>query len=127
MPDARRKSLKLAAVTLAACVALAACARPDDAASPAPPPASGGSFADPQRGSLLYDGACLACHNERKHWRDRRQVATWPQLVYQVDRWQRIAGQNWQPAEINDAAAFLNQRFYRLPCPIAGCEGGARG
>jgi mono/diheme cytochrome c family protein len=116
--------MKLSAA-LAASLLVGACARPDVPPASTARATNDGGFADARRGELLYDGACLACHTEKKHWRDQQHVNTWPQLVYQVDRWQRIAGQNWGPAEVDDTASYLNQRFYRVPCPIAGCGGGS--
>jgi hypothetical protein len=50
-------------------------------------------------------------------------VRSWPDLIGQVTRWQHNAGQNWDAAEIVDVAAHLNERFYRLPCPVVGCGG----
>ena len=79
--------------------------------------------ADVERGRLLYDTACVACHTEQAHWRDKRIVATWDQLLYQVNRWQNGAGQGWSEIEIRDVGAYLNGRFYHLPCPGDGCAG----
>ena len=41
-----------------------------------------------------------------------------------VDRWQRVAHQSWSEAQIDDVAAFLNGRFYKLPCKLPRCRGG---
>lgn len=79
------------------------------------------SSVDPERGRLLYDTACGACHTTQAHWRDKRIVRSWPDLIHQVSRWQGAAGQSWSDAEIEDVASYLNDRFYRLPCPRAGC------
>jgi mono/diheme cytochrome c family protein len=77
--------------------------------------------ADLERGRRLYEVSCDACHNANVHWRDKRLANSWPALLAQVDRWQRNAGQRWEPSEINDVAAYLNERFYRLPCPVEEC------
>jgi mono/diheme cytochrome c family protein len=79
--------------------------------------------ADPARGRLLYETACIACHTTQAHWRERSIVKGWPDLVGQVGRWQQVAGQGWSAAEIHDVAAYLNGRFYRVPCPQRGCTG----
>jgi hypothetical protein len=42
-------------------------------------------------------------------------------LLREVGRWQQNAGQHWGPAEINDVAAYLNDRFYHLPYPSSDC------
>lgn len=71
--------------------------------------------ANAERGRLLYENACSACHTTQAHWREKRLVQSWDGLVAQVQRWQAVAGQNWSPAEVDDVATFLNERFYRLP------------
>ena len=79
--------------------------------------------ADPRRGLLLYDTHCIACHTTDVHWRDKHIVQSWPDLIYQVNRMQGNAGQNWEQAEIIDVAAYLNEVFYQMPCPVPGCGG----
>lgn len=79
--------------------------------------------ADVQRGRLLYDTHCIACHTTQAHWRDKHIVRSWADLLYQVTRMQNNAGQEWGMTEIVDVAAYLNELFYRMPCPIAGCRG----
>ena len=37
--------------------------------------------------------------------------------------WWNVAGQNWSKADIRDVAAYLNWRFYHLPCHEKGCAG----
>lgn len=81
------------------------------------------SMADGQRGRLLYETACVACHTTQAHWRDKRVVRSWSKLLGEVTRWQQNAGQSWGANEIVDVAAHLNERFYKLPCPEAGCGG----
>ena len=77
--------------------------------------------ADLERGRGLYEASCDACHNANVHWRDKKLVNSWPALLAQVDRWQRNAGQRWEPADIRDVAAYLNERFYHVPCPAGEC------
>ena len=79
-----------------------------------------GAVPDVQRGRLLYDNSCNACHTTQPHWRSKRLVATWGDLVAQVTRWQGIAGVNWTSDEIRDVAMFLNEQFYHLPCDACG-------
>ena len=71
--------------------------------------------ADADRGRLLYDTACVQCHTTQAHWREKRLVRSWPDLVHQVTRWQAIAGQNWRTEDVHDVAAYLNGQFYKLP------------
>jgi mono/diheme cytochrome c family protein len=81
------------------------------------------SVADGQRGRLLYDTYCVACHTTQAHWRDKHIVQSWADLLYQVTRMQNNAGQQWSLREIIDVAAYLNEVFYKMPCPITGCLG----
>jgi len=77
--------------------------------------------ADLDHGRKLYENSCDACHTANLHWRDKRLVDSWAGLLQQVDRWQRNSGQSWAPADIKDVAAYLNTRFYQLPCPANEC------
>ena len=86
------------------------------AAPPEKPPGP-----DQLRGGDLYRTYCIACHTAQVHWRDKRLVRSWGDLLFQVSRWQRIAGQDWSREEIDDVAAYLNALFYDVPCPQVGC------
>jgi mono/diheme cytochrome c family protein len=89
---------------------LGACARPRP----------GEAAADLERGRLLYENTCDACHTTQPHWRSARLVKSWPDLLAQVDRWQNVARANWTPADIRDVASYLNAQFYHLPCDACG-------
>ena len=91
------------------------------------PPEASGPQADAGRGRLLYETACAACHTTQAHWRDKRVVRSWGDLVFQVTRWQQVAGQSWSADEVADVAAYLNERFYGLPGPTPGCLGPSAG
>lgn len=80
---------------------------------------------DEQRGKLLYDTHCVACHTTQVHWRDKSIVGSWTDLLVQVERWQKNAGQQWGPPEIGDVAAYLNTLYYKMPCSVPGCRGEA--
>ena len=77
--------------------------------------------ADLEHGRKLYEVSCDACHTANVHWRDKRLVDSWPALLHQVDRWQRNSKQRWEQADINDVAAYLNERYYHLQCPPNEC------
>jgi len=79
--------------------------------------------ADVPRGRLLYETHCIACHTTQAHWRDKHIVRSWADLLYQVTRMEKNAGQDWSSVEIRDVAAYLNELFYKMPCPEQGCEG----
>lgn len=91
--------------------------------APAPEPAPPSRAADLSRGRALYETHCIACHNEKVHWREPGLVHSWADLREQVTRFQRIAGQDWSDEEIDDVAAHLNRQFYRVGCPLPGCGG----
>lgn len=110
MTPGRMRTAVIATLLLAGCTAGA----PREATGPA---------ADAARGQLLYETACAACHTTQAHWRDKRVVRSWGDLIFQVTRWQQVAGQNWEADQVADVAAYLNRRFYGLPCPTPGCTG----
>jgi mono/diheme cytochrome c family protein len=86
-----------------------------------PPAVSFPAETDPsgnvERGRMLYENACGVCHTTQAHWREKHLVHSWDELVYQVKRWQGMAGQAWSGAEVNDVASYLNDRFYHLQRP----------
>jgi hypothetical protein len=86
-------------------------------------PQAAATAADVQRGRLLYETHCIACHTTQAHWRDKHIVKSWADLLYQVTRMQKNAGQDWSSTEISDVAAYLNEIFYQMPCPAPGCQG----
>lgn len=76
---------------------------------------------DVERGRLLYETACNFCHSTQPHWREKRIVRSWDDLIAQVTRWQKQAGQKWTRDEIEAVANYLNQRYYKLQStPVAG-------
>lgn len=101
-------------------LASAACASP-----PAGAPAAA-SVPDVQRGRLLYETSCNACHTTQPHWRSQRLVKSWSDLLAQVDRWQRVAGAQWTAYDVRDVALYLNEQFYHLPCDACGGPAAAR-
>ena len=98
--------VRLALLAVAASLALVTIA-----ADPAP---ADRQRIDPARGRLLYDAACGECHTTQPHWREKHIVKTWPELLFQVERWQRVAGRGWTASEIEDVAAYLPEsRHFR--------------
>ncbi|MCB1997501.1 MAG: cytochrome c [Burkholderiaceae bacterium] len=73
------------------------------------------------RGRLLYETHCIACHTTQMHWRDKRVVQDWASLLGQVGAWQARAKLGWNDADIRAVAAHLNASIYRLPdAPVRG-------
>ena len=78
-----------------------------------------GAAATGDRGALLYDTHCIACHSEKVHWRSATRVTDWATLVTEVRRWQASAGLAWGDDDIAAVARHLNALFYRFPEPRA--------
>jgi hypothetical protein len=72
---------------------------------------------DAERGRLLYETHCIACHSTQMHWRDNRRVSDWASLLAQVQLWQAREQLAWTEADVRSVAQHLNQRIYRLPAP----------
>ncbi|WP_454908508.1 c-type cytochrome [Variovorax gossypii] len=64
------------------------------------------------RGELLYNANCVACHNEKMHWRGRKLVNDWDSLAEQVRRWQQASSLGWGDEDIVEVSRYLNDRFY---------------
>ena len=74
--------------------------------------AHGMTYAQQERGELLYDTHCNACHGPEMHQRSQRIATDWASLLVQVRRWESNIGLNWSQEEITDVAHFLNERYY---------------
>lgn len=65
-----------------------------------------------ERGRMLYENHCLACHESQVHIRKNYKTQN-PQAVHQeVIRWAEELQLSWQAGEIEDVAAYLYQRYY---------------
>jgi len=78
--------------------------------------------ADAERGKVLYETRCGACHERSVHHRDARKAKSFDALRAQVLRWSAEAGGSWSAEEIDDLTQYLNQRYYRFPCPQSVCK-----
>jgi mono/diheme cytochrome c family protein len=72
---------------------------------------------EPTRGELLYSTHCIACHNAKVHWREKKIVTDWTRLQSQVRRWQAVSGLGWSNEDIAEVARHLNALHYRYPAP----------
>jgi mono/diheme cytochrome c family protein len=75
-----------------------------------------------ERGKLLYETRCGACHAVSVHNRSARKAKSFDGLRAQVLRWSAEAGGSWSGDEIDDVAQYLNQRYYRFHCPQSVCK-----
>jgi mono/diheme cytochrome c family protein len=78
------------------------------------------------RGQALYETKCVACHERSVHRREARRAVDVPTLRAEVARWSANAGGDWQAEEIDAVTAYLNDRYYRYPCPPTICREPAR-
>jgi mono/diheme cytochrome c family protein len=78
--------------------------------------------ADAERGKVLYETRCSACHGNSVHKRDARKAKSFDGLRAQVLRWTAEAGGSWSAEEIDDLTLYLNQRYYHFPCPPGACK-----
>lgn len=83
------------------------------------------SAADSSRGRALYESRCDGCHSTGVHERASRKAADFAGIRFQVERWNAQLGGAWGRGEIDDVTVYLNDRFYRYPCPDAMCRAGA--
>jgi mono/diheme cytochrome c family protein len=78
--------------------------------------------ADAERGKILYETRCSVCHAHSVHKRDARKAKSFDALRAQVLRWSAEVGGSWSADDIDDVALYLNQRYYRFPCPQSVCR-----
>jgi hypothetical protein len=82
-------------------------------------PASG---AQPERGRALYELRCTGCHADSVHSRAKRVAADFGAVRGWVERWGRDLKLGWTAEEIDDVAVYLNDTYYRYPCPPTVCK-----
>lgn len=85
-------------------------------------PSAAATAADAVRGGVLYDTRCKACHASSVFQEGARKAKSFDALRAQVLRWSGQAGGAWSADEIDDITLYLNQRFYRFPCPETLCK-----
>jgi mono/diheme cytochrome c family protein len=78
--------------------------------------------ADAARGSVLYETRCNACHASSVHNRSARKAKSFDGIRTQVLHWTAESGGSWSADEIDDLTLYLNQRYYRFPCPQSVCR-----
>lgn len=71
---------------------------------------------DTERGRLLYDTHCVACHYERIHNRDPSQslVRSSAQLRAEVANRSRLTDRRFTEEELDDITEYLNRGHYRF-------------
>jgi len=71
---------------------------------------------DAERGKLLYETYCGACHYERVHDRapEKSKVRTLAELRTTVASWAAQTKLRATPADIDDIAEYLNRSHYKM-------------
>jgi hypothetical protein len=83
---------------------------------------AGNTFAaDAARGKALYETRCIDCHSTSVHQSTTRKAASFEDIRRQVTRWSGQLGTSWAAGDIDDISVYLNDLYYRLPCPPATC------
>lgn len=75
-----------------------------------------------EHGKVLYETYCGACHESSVHHRNARKAKSFAGVRAQVQRWSEQVGRGWNAGDIDDVTLYLNQRFYRFPCPENMCK-----
>jgi mono/diheme cytochrome c family protein len=79
-----------------------------------------------ERGRALYETRCIACHETSVHRRASRRATDFPALRREIERWSATLGGEWRAEELDAVTIFLNDRYYRYPCPSTVCREPAR-
>jgi len=80
------------------------------------------AFADAERGKMLYETRCSACHETSVHKQGSRKAKSFEGVRAQVLRWSAEVGGVWSVDEIDDLTLYLNERYYHFPCPQKLCR-----
>ncbi|MCU0805475.1 MAG: hypothetical protein MUF79_10365 [Burkholderiales bacterium] len=84
------------------------------------------SAQDSARGKDLYETSCVGCHSKSVHNRASRKAASFEALRAEVARWNKEIGGTWRTEEVNDVTVYLNDRYYKFPCPQTVCKADKR-
>lgn len=79
--------------------------------------------ADTPDGRALYESRCDVCHDKSVHNRAARKSRNIDELRRWVVRWNAELGGAWKDPEIDAVTRYLNQRYYKFPCPARLCAG----
>jgi mono/diheme cytochrome c family protein len=75
---------------------------------------TGAHAADVGRGHELINTHCQRCHGSEVYTRAERRVTSLPGLHKQVRRCEQMLGLTWFDEDIENAATYLNQEYYKF-------------
>jgi hypothetical protein len=78
--------------------------------------------ADAARGAALYESRCGSCHSESVHGRAKRVAKDFDDVRGWVRRWNDNLSLHWGDEEIDDVSMYLNNTYYKYPCPPSICK-----
>lgn len=74
-----------------------------------------------ERGAALYELRCGECHDTKLHQRSRPAARSYQDVRGWVTHWSTLLGYQWEQADIDAVARYLNTRFYSYPCYGDNC------
>lgn len=66
------------------------------------------------RGRLLYENHCLACHESKVHIRENRMVKDFSDIEKYARRFSTLAGVEWSDEEFLLVVSYLNRKYYKF-------------
>lgn len=66
------------------------------------------------RGQLLYENHCTACHADSVHNRNRDKAHSINEIRQWVMRWSKQLELGWGKHDVNVVTDFLNRRYYHF-------------
>ena len=78
--------------------------------------------ADVDRGRALYESRCYECHSPAAHARPSHVAHDFDEIRAWVRRWNENLALQWTDEDIVDVTVFLNNTYYRYPCPTDVCR-----
>ena len=78
------------------------------------------AWAGAERGQLMYENHCTACHTSTVHVREQSKAKSPTDLRAWIQRWSGELKLNWGDDEQADVYQFLNNRYYKFPVDSSG-------
>lgn len=79
---------------------------------------------DTVHGRALYESRCDTCHDTSVHNRAVRKSRDFAEIRQWVARWNTALDGAWTDEEIDAVTRYLNERYYKFPCPARICKAG---